>query len=551
MKYKIYCYISTVFILINFNIFAQPIKIKYEQTENNKRNTIMDKNLKALQLLDQAIELDPYNIMARHNKALILMELNKHKEAIHELTEAIKIYPEFTRAYYLSGLCYLQLENFEKVKENFIKFLKLDQVNGDAYFYLSIAQYNLGEIEHSYNSINNSIQILPTFTYAIFHRARLAFITGKIQQAKKDLDLIQKIDNKFLDNLSGFNKEVAMMIKSNINLDKNEEVSTIKKKNKEKIDKSKSRKKAILEIIAIVGALASIISLIALAILPDKKVAEIPSGDSINFGNVEQTKSAFVSGSNNIVQLNINDEINYKPSIVVTRHYRYSIEFSLSSSSGNYEVLQLYVEVKNFFKSTMRMIAPEGIGFKNQYDLILIPNIRYYPLVPLTPNNNQDTWIFKGKDVELFVVNFSWPMLTSVDILIKADLYDHQNKKDEYVSTEVIHIDRIGEQRTGEPFEPNSESLLFSPFLYKLYIASDHKQLIVSTIDSKRMDILYNAFNEISSFFSTDQTGMIGFLKENREESIFLSKVHPQIAKRLFEIAKDLYKKIESDNSNS
>ncbi len=51
----------------------------------------------------RALELNPYNVVAMKNRALLLMELGKRKEALKELRKAVSTEPNYVYGYYLLG----------------------------------------------------------------------------------------------------------------------------------------------------------------------------------------------------------------------------------------------------------------------------------------------------------------------------------------------------------------------------------------------------------------------------------------------------------------
>ena len=136
--------------------------------------------------------------------------------------------------------------------------------------------------------------------------------------------------------------------------------------------------------------------------------------------NINQNNSSIIYGSDNVVSININPDIVYDPLITITKSYRHLKEFSFSSFGGVYEIQELFIEIEKFHICELAPVRLEELMFRTYYDIFLDTKIKYYPLLPPTLNNNQDGWVLKGDDIELFGVNFSWPRLTSVGLVIKA-----------------------------------------------------------------------------------------------------------------------------------
>lgn len=502
---------------------------------NNVHNKKMEDNnlLKALAMFEKSLEIFPENISAMEGKANVLMRLERYDEAIKELTKSLKILPTNERTLHNRGLCYLFTQIFHLAEDDFSKIVKLNPSNVDAYFYLSIVQFNSMKIDSAIENISKTIQLSPSFPHALFHRAKLYFFNGDIEKAKEDLTKLRVIDPDFTDNLEGENKEIVSMIKNHKeNIQKQPE---LKQKNLSGVKNNKTMMHKILELIAIIGAIASIVSLSALFFTKNNSQQSVPI--STTQETVNQSKSVYVKGSENNVILNVSNEADYEPLIHIKRHYRHSLEFSLGSHDGAYEV-QLYVEVKKFVKCTPGLIRTEGIGFQNRYGLVLVPNVTHYPLIPLTATADQDIWTLTGKDIEPFIIDFIWPTLTSVDIEIKADIYDYKTNTKSYISTGVIRLDRNGENRTDMSYTPGSYKYNFSPFLYKLFTDAHPDNLIKKAEHLGNKNINNDIFLEIAANFNTDSKGMLKLLKSDRKnEAIFIPKVNPLAASKLYEIS--------------
>lgn len=150
-------------------------------------------------------------------------------------------------------------------------------------------------------------------------------------------------------------------------------------------------------------------------------------GDN-NTVKIEQKSSSIIIGSGNTVSIVPHKDIEYEAAITITKHYRHLLEFSLTSTGSLYEILQLYIELKRVHRCVRGPKAIEAMFFQNEYTLELVPTVRVYPLLPPTVTNTMDRWILKGQDIELFAIHFSWPPMTAVDIVVKADIIDHNTK---------------------------------------------------------------------------------------------------------------------------
>ena len=295
--------------------------------------------------------------------------------------------------------------------------------------------------------------------------------------------------------------------------------------------------KKIYGIIGILGGVASIIALI-IVLFPYQKGNNPPNA------NITQKGSSIILGSQNIVKITPNDNIEHDSSILITKKYRHLVEFSLISTGGFYEVLKLYVELLRIYQCVPGPKLIEEISFRINYSMILVPNIRIYPLLPPTFTNSQDSWVLKGKDIDLFSIDFSWPHMTSVDIMIKAELYDHINKEKKYICSEPIRLERNGESRTEKFNQPEDGTINLSPYLYKLLTVKD----LLEKANDAHVTLNKGAYEEIASLFRSDPSQFQRCIKiDNDNELMFEASVHPDIARRLIKLAREISSKLSKE----
>jgi len=252
---------------------------------------------------------------------------------------------------------------------------------------------------------------------------------------------------------------------------------------------------------------------------------------------LSQESSSIIIGSGNTVSIITHKDIEYEAAITITKHYRHLLEFSLTSTGGLYEILQLYIELKRIHQCMRGLTATEAMFFQNEYTLELVPTVRVYPLLPSTVTNTMDRWILKGQDIELFAIHFSWPPMTAVDIVVKADIIDHKTKQEKHLRSEDICLNRNGESITETNYSPEENVFSMSPYLYKLMTIPGF--LKKEGVD--RQDLKAQAYQEIAQIFNCDVNKFTCEIQSNKDpELLFRANVHPAIASRLIELAKSL-----------
>ena len=89
---------------------------------------------RSIELLSQAIELDPQFTLALKSRGAAYLKLDKVHQAIEDINAVIEIAPENARAFHMRGLAYDKSGDFDKALEDFSQALELNPDYGRAYF---------------------------------------------------------------------------------------------------------------------------------------------------------------------------------------------------------------------------------------------------------------------------------------------------------------------------------------------------------------------------------------------------------------------------------
>lgn len=73
--------------------------------------------------------MNPYNAVYFCNRAAAYSRLDKHMLAIQDCKAALKLDPNYSKAYGRLGIAYSSLERFEDARESYRKALELDPSN--------------------------------------------------------------------------------------------------------------------------------------------------------------------------------------------------------------------------------------------------------------------------------------------------------------------------------------------------------------------------------------------------------------------------------------
>lgn len=104
---------------------ALQIKPDYDTAMFNLGNLFRDKGdlERAIKEYKRALAINPKRFNAHVHLAGVLKEKGLFQEAVNEFVEALKINPNFTQIYYSLGYYYLLLEQVDKARESYHKFV--------------------------------------------------------------------------------------------------------------------------------------------------------------------------------------------------------------------------------------------------------------------------------------------------------------------------------------------------------------------------------------------------------------------------------------------
>jgi hypothetical protein len=222
----------------------------------------------------------------------------------------------------------------------------------------------------------------------------------------------------------------------------------------------------------------------------------------------------------------------------VTR--RYSEGFKLKilaelSTGGIFEILKLFVEIDKIYNCAIEPISYEAVSIRCNYKMILVPDIKIYPLLPPTHSNSLDSWTYKDKEIDLFSVRFKWPRMMSIDFRIKAEIFDHIKKEKQFICSRIFNLNRQGERKGNDFYSPGNNQLKFSPFLYKILTIDN----MIESLNNANKKLINDSYNEISNIFNLSINDFQNLIESGDKvtDYIFNARVNPLIAIELLKIA--------------
>lgn len=138
----------------------------------------------AMAKFNQALWLNPKELLAHYHIGNIYLNQNLLKEAEREYIEELKINPLFDNALYNLGLVYSKLSDFEKAEFYWQKTLESNPKHPEALNSLSLIYLNEKKYVEAETLLNNAVQCDPSYDGAYQNLGLLYFQQGKLKEAE-------------------------------------------------------------------------------------------------------------------------------------------------------------------------------------------------------------------------------------------------------------------------------------------------------------------------------------------------------------------------------
>ena len=137
----------------------------------------------SLYYLDKAIELDNHFLYSNFNKCVLLNRLREYETVVKIGTKLIKLYPDYTPAYYELAVAYYNIERKKKkmdttkVLELCDKIISFNQNNHWAYLLKGLAYYDIKDYQNA-TAVLDKIKIKSFMKYQLknFKRVKITII---------------------------------------------------------------------------------------------------------------------------------------------------------------------------------------------------------------------------------------------------------------------------------------------------------------------------------------------------------------------------------------
>jgi tetratricopeptide (TPR) repeat protein len=158
---------------------------------------------RALQDLNEAIRLAPYNPAWLRARGLVYEELKDHDRAIGDYTQAIRFAPGDAITYYRRGSARKAKKDYAQAIRDYGDAIRFDPRWSDAYFNRGNAYKSLKDYNRAIDDYSQAIRLDPKWSDAYFNRANARRAKKDYAQAVNDYREAIRLDPKDPDAFSG------------------------------------------------------------------------------------------------------------------------------------------------------------------------------------------------------------------------------------------------------------------------------------------------------------------------------------------------------------
>ena len=146
----------------------------------------LDPNDEWIQKKKKYFKSDGVQAYDHSKKGYDCLKEGKYKEALQELSEAIRLNPDGYISYYNRGICYLQLGNEDAALQDFKSVVERKRDYLDAYDKISWIQFRKSRYDEALEATNTVLKLKPNDAEAFYNRAMIYAKKNWTSEALRD-----------------------------------------------------------------------------------------------------------------------------------------------------------------------------------------------------------------------------------------------------------------------------------------------------------------------------------------------------------------------------
>lgn len=169
-------------------VFLSNLKLR----EGNKFRDEGD-HKSAEKFFSEAIELNPENALAWHNRGWAYIEQKKYKQAITDFNKALELSPNWELAYFGRGWTYNQMKEYATAIKEYDRVIEINPKYAIAWNNRGAAKSWLNKMQDAIVDYNKAIELNPRYAKAYENRGRAFGALGNEKQSEADLRRAERI----------------------------------------------------------------------------------------------------------------------------------------------------------------------------------------------------------------------------------------------------------------------------------------------------------------------------------------------------------------------
>ncbi|MEA3452133.1 MAG: tetratricopeptide repeat protein, partial [Bacteroidota bacterium] len=173
-------------------VSGQEASLKYNQGLQSFSEKKYDE---AISYFSEAIKLDPNFEKAYYNRGSVRLEMKEYEGAILDFEKAIMINPSLEKAFFSKAYAELNKGLYEEAVYDFNAAIQLSYSEANVYYYKGVALFQLNKYDEAEAAFSEAINKNEEYVYAYNDRAATRRMIGKYIDAEQDYNKAIALDN--------------------------------------------------------------------------------------------------------------------------------------------------------------------------------------------------------------------------------------------------------------------------------------------------------------------------------------------------------------------
>lgn len=153
----------------------------------------------AIKEADKAIELNPNDAKAYHNRGCAYNGLRQYEKSIEDFNKAIELNPNFPDTYIFRGLSYSGLEQYERAIQDYNKVIELNPNDKTAYSSRGDAYFGLKQYERAIRDYDKTIELSDSnvdyLNIVYYNQGKAYYQLKQYKRAIQDFSKVIKLNS--------------------------------------------------------------------------------------------------------------------------------------------------------------------------------------------------------------------------------------------------------------------------------------------------------------------------------------------------------------------